>query len=345
MRNVFNLFLAIIIFGIMRMPAYSQVGSTQVRQAFEIVNDSEAAGGNKAKMVLQMQVAQKSAHPPSGDVVYVHGATFGVDLSVFHRLEGRSWADALTDTGFNVWGGDFLGYGLSDPYPKTASGPAGRMAEAVKQLHLVVSFIRKRNGDKPVLLVAHSWGASTAILYASQHPSNVKGLVLFAPVITRKPPAAASALAPPPAPPAVYPLSALSQYRRFVEDVPKGQAQVLNEVQFQQWATSFLATDKSSAERSPPSVMTPFGPVADIMAMWSGQRLYDATLVKAPTLLVRGAWDSLCTDADASTLIAELGAMKKTDVKIDRATHLMHLETERIKLYQEVNHFLESIEK
>jgi pimeloyl-ACP methyl ester carboxylesterase len=226
------------------------------------------------------------------------------------------------------------------------------MGEASEQIHRVVNLIKQKNGNKPVLLIAHSWGASTAIRYAGQFPDNVKGLVLFAPIVTRYPTlpnqtttAGATEVKPPPAMPSVYPLSALSQYRRFIEDVPKGQPQVLNEVHFQKWATAYLAADASSMKRSPPSAVTPFGPVADIMQMWSGQNLYEPALVKSPVLLIRGAWDSLCNDADAARLIALLGSVEKTDIKIDRATHLLHFETERDKLYSAVNNFLERLAK
>lgn len=37
------------------------------------------------------------------DELYVHGSTFGADLSLFHALDGRSWADALNDAGFTAW--------------------------------------------------------------------------------------------------------------------------------------------------------------------------------------------------------------------------------------------------
>lgn len=30
-----------------------------------------------------------------GDVIYVHGSTFGAGRSVFYPFDGRSWADAL----------------------------------------------------------------------------------------------------------------------------------------------------------------------------------------------------------------------------------------------------------
>ena len=68
-----------------------------------------------------------------------------------------------------------------------------------------------------------------------------------------------------------------------------------------------------------------------------------APAVTAPTLLVRGEWDSLCTDADAQRLIASLAVAIHQDVKIPRATHLMHLEQQRSILYEVVNQFLKEV--
>ena len=52
-----------------------------------------------------------------GAVLYVHGATFPSALSIAYRFNGRSWADALTEAGFDVLGLDFYGYDGSDRYP------------------------------------------------------------------------------------------------------------------------------------------------------------------------------------------------------------------------------------
>jgi esterase/lipase len=71
--------------------------------------------------------------------------------------------------------------------------------------------------------------------------------------------------------------------------------------------------------------------------------LYNPSLIIAPTLLVRGEWDSVCADADAHCLLRALGSADKTDARIERATHLMHLESQRGLLYNAVNTFLKRI--
>lgn len=303
------------------------------------------AGQPTLALQVQQGAAPSAEHPawsPAlGDVVYVHGSTFGADLSVFYRFDGRSWADALNDAGLTVWGFDWAGYGHSDRYPADSDRPVGRMADVLPQLHRVVAAIRARNGDRPVALVAHSWGASVAACYASRYPRDVSALVLFAPIVPRAPhpaPVPAPAAAPLPD---HYPVSIWSQYRRFVEDVPRGQAQVLGEAHFQAWSQAYLATDCTAATRSPPAVWTPAGPMADVRAWWSGEWLYEPARVLAPTLLVRGEWDSLCTDTDAATLLGALGSLRKVDCRIERATHLMHLEDQRTALYRHTNQFLQ----
>lgn len=295
------------------------------------------------QLTLALQV-QRPAQPPtdnSTDVLYLHGSTFGADLSIFYRFDGRSWADALNAEGHTVWGFDWAGYGHSERSPQGVSAPVGRMADALPQLQRVVTAIRARNGGKPVALVAHSWGGSVAAAYASRHPQDVRALVLFAPIAMRKPSAAQVVPAAPQA--SHYPVSLWAQYRRFVEDVPRGQPQVLSEVHFQAWGEAWLATDPTAAMRVPPSVWTPAGPGADVQAWWSGDWLYQPACVEAPTLLVRGAWDSLCTDADAATLLGALGSQHTADRKVERATHLMHLECHRTELYRHTNDFLQSV--
>jgi alpha-beta hydrolase superfamily lysophospholipase len=271
------------------------------------------------------------------NVIYVHGATFGADLSLFYRFDGRSWADALNDAGFHAWGFDFAGYGHSGRYPDDGL-PHGRVNEALPQLERVVAAVRDQGEGLPIVLLAHSWGTIVAGAYAARHPNELAALVLFGPVVTRKPVA-------PPAPAASilpnYLLTTWAQYRRFVEDVPRGDAQVLSEEHFDAWSARWLASDPQASSRNPPSVLTPWGPKMDIAAAWSGEWLYDASAIKCPSLVVRGEWDGVSNDEDAATLLGALGASAKDDVRIARATHLMHLESARAELYERVNDFLQ----
>lgn len=304
------------------------------RERFELTEGNEP--------VIAVQVQRPCAASSRADVVYVHGATFGADLSVFFPFDGRSWADSLTGAGFSAWGFDFVGYGASARYPSASDRPAGDIDAALRDLRRVVALVRQRNGDRPIVLLAHSRGGALATRHAAGRPDDVSALVLFAPIVMRPAPVNPPA-ASPSALPSHYPVSVWAQYRRFIEDVPRGEPQVLSEAHMQAWGEAFLASDTDSGTRSPAAVQTPSGPVADIAMLWNGQALYDPRKVTVPTLLIRGAWDSLCNDADAQRLMASLGAARKEDVKIPRGTHLLHLEQQRGELHARVNRFLQEV--
>jgi hypothetical protein len=103
-----------------------------------------------------------------------------------------------------------------------------------------------------------------------------------------------------------------------------------------------MDTDPDSRTRSPASVKTPSGPWQDIAASGAGDLAYDPGLIRASVAIIRGEWDSLATDVDAHWLFDALKASPvKRDVKIGRATHLMHLEENRYALYHEAQTFLD----
>lgn len=276
-------------------------------------------------------------------VLYVHGATFASENSIFFRFGGLSWADALNRADRSVWGLDFAGYGRSERYPEMAAdapragAPLGRAPEAAQQIARAVRAILVETGAPRVSIIAHSWGTMAAGRFAGDHPHLVDRLVFFGPVVRREaldevPPLGAWRL-----------LTVDEQKKRFVEDVPPGEPGVLAEVDFPAWAELYLSFDATSASRTPPSVRTPNGPQADIMAAWSGRLAYDPGRITAPTMIVRGEWDSLCTDADVAWLRHALaGAPRVADLKIPRATHLMHLESGRTALHDAAATFLDA---
>lgn len=274
-------------------------------------------------------------------VLYIHGATFPSALSVGYRFDGWSWMDDLAHRGFDVWAFDFAGYGGSDrppgfALPAESQAPIGRTEEAADQIARVVDDILAVTGRSQISLIAHSWGSIAAGLFATRRPKLIDRLVLFGPIAQRT--------GESPNDPALVRgwrlVSVAQQLARFVEDVPRGHESVLIEPSLAQWGPAYLATDAESAMRSPPSVRIPSGPQADIIDAWSGRLAYDPARITAPTLIVRGEWDSLTNDADAAWLLACLGCARKRDVKIPEGTHLMHLERGRKDLLEAVGVFL-----
>jgi pimeloyl-ACP methyl ester carboxylesterase len=276
-------------------------------------------------------------------VLYVHGATFPSALSVGYRFAGRSWLDDLAAHGYDAWAFDFAGYGGSDRYagmdgPREAA-PLGRAGEAAKQIAHVVDYIVDGTGCERVSLIAHSWGSIPATLYATQHPERVEALCLFGPIAQRAMPGLPS----PESAGAWRVVTVAEQLARFIEDVPSGHPPVLIDEDLRYWGPAYLATDPEASPREPPSVKIPAGPQADILASWSGTLPYRPEDVTAPTLIVRGAWDSVSNDDDADWLLSRIAAPVRKDIKIAKGTHLMHLEHSRDALFAAVRAFLDEM--
>lgn len=286
-------------------------------------------------------------------VLYVHGATFPSALSVgYHFADGIAWEDSLHGAGFDVWALDFEGFGGSArpeayDHPATDRPIALRSFDAAQQIARAVQHILKVSGRKNLSLIAHSWGGIPAARYATDHSQLIERLVLFAPVIRRQPapnPAAPGHNLPDAAKlPAWRNLTVAEQLARFIHDTPNGEASVLAEPALERWGPAWLATDPTSANHTPPAVKVPGGPQADIIAMWTGADLYEPALLKGDILFVRGEWDSVSNAADADTFKTRAVNAKVTTSNIPHSGHLAHLETNRGKLWAEVNHFLKRI--
>jgi pimeloyl-ACP methyl ester carboxylesterase len=273
-------------------------------------------------------------------VLYVHGGTFPSALSIAHRFDGSSWRDELHDVGFHVWGLDFHGFGLSDPYPEMAqaaeaNAPLGRAEDASRQLEAAVRFIVKHQKVSRISIIAHSWGCMITGRFAGRWPELVDRLVFFGPITFRPRKAEAQKL------PGWRLISLKDQWDRFTETVPKGEEPVLSRRHFDEWGERYLDTDAASRTRSPAAVKVPSGAFQDIFDAWAGEFACDPGLVRAPVAIIRGEWDSYCNDADAHWLFDALkAAPEKRDIKISRGTHLMHLEAMRGALHRESIAFL-----
>jgi pimeloyl-ACP methyl ester carboxylesterase len=290
-----------------------------------------AGGAGEPALLLRRQKRE------GAPVLYVHGATFPSALSAAYRFEGRSWLDDLSAAGFDAWAFDFAGFGGSERYAEMALGqegrPLGRAEQAVAQLARAVERVAEASGRR-VALVAHSWGSIPAGLYASRRPERVERLCLFGPIARRDGhrrdgPGVRWRL-----------ITVAEQLARFVEDVPRGHPPVLIEPTLESWGPAYLASDPDARSRTPAAVKIPAGPVADVAAAWAGNLSWRPEDVVAPTLVVRGEWDSVTNDDDARWILSRISHPLRRDVKVPKGTHLMHLELSREGLFEATRTFL-----
>jgi pimeloyl-ACP methyl ester carboxylesterase len=302
------------------------------------------AGPDGAELFLRFLPARGARNAARGPVLYVHGATFASALSIAHRFDGRSWRDALCDSGFDVWGLDFRGFGGSSRYDEmgraaSEAPPLCTSEDAAAQLEAAVRFILSQQGAPQISLISHSWGSMPAGRLCVAHPQLVHRWVLFAPIARRPPRRYESA----PQLPAWRIVTLEDQWKRFIEDVPAGESPVLSQLHFRDWGERYLDSDAESRSRDPAGVKVPLGPFSEIMRAWHGALAYDPGQVQCPIALIRGAWDGVLPDEDARWLFdAFARAPSKRDVKIARGTHLMHLEAMRVALWRESIAFLEA---
>jgi heme-degrading monooxygenase HmoA/pimeloyl-ACP methyl ester carboxylesterase len=268
-------------------------------------------------------------------VIYVHGATFPAALAVgWGFADGMSWAEDMVKAGYDPWGFDFVGYGRSSRYSEMKAAPVpgalGRSDLAANQLSAVVIRVRSETGSPRVVLLAHSWGTIVAARLAAEQPNVIDRLILFGPILRREGGDAST----------IEQLTGWdlitpgAQLVRFREDVPKDEGELITDAMFAPWGAAYVETDPAAPIRNPPSVAVPNGPVADIIAARGGVFPYDPSRITCPVSIIRGAWDSQVTDKDVVGFKKSLiNCPSFTDAKLERGTHLMHLETGRARLW------------
>lgn len=93
------------------------------------------------------------------------------------------------------------------------------------------------------------------------------------------------------------------------------------------YAEAAIASDPTAGERTPPSFRAPSGALEDSFYLASGRQLWDASLIRSPTLVIRSERDFWSRPEDAERLQAHLvHAARVKVVELPEATHFAHLD-------------------
>jgi pimeloyl-ACP methyl ester carboxylesterase len=288
--------------------------------------------------------SEMNAFRPERTLLFVHGATYPAHTSFDLPLGGMSWMDYIASHGYDTYLLDLRGYGNSTR-PKEmnekpeANPPIVRGETALKDISAVVGAILKRRSVMRLNLLGWSWGATLAPAYSIQYPTKVERLVLYGPPWIRDPPTQASS-------------SLLPAYRMVRRDevpaywlrgVPEDKAAALIPVGwFETWAEATWGTDSIGAAMRPPVLRAPNGVLADGADSYDvGKPYYDPAKITAPTLLIQAEWDQETPPYMAQTLFPLLkNAPDKRYVLLGEGTHRIMMERNRLKLFEEVQAFL-----
>jgi pimeloyl-ACP methyl ester carboxylesterase len=290
-------------------------------------------------------------------VLFVHGATFPSTPDFDLQYKDYSWADWMVNRGYVVYMFDKRNYGYSTrekamDEPAASNKPVSRSYLVIRDIGAVVDHIRKKHNVRKVTLIGWSWGAMTCGYYTSLNSEKVRKLVLYAPaysfaVHTNLGPG--SGLQNKRSPYEFnYGVGAYRLGSKAANDGRwDGEIPVADKSSFREegvrdaFALEALKTDPTSESRNPPALRAPNGVLEDTFMQATGRRIWNASSIYVPTLVIAGEFDTWSFPEDRAVLMRDLtNAPAKKSVLIKNATHFVLFEKPRFEFFTEILNFL-----
>jgi len=200
----------------------------------------------------------------------------------FHSAPYRVIADHLNPNGFDVYGLDARGHGLSCG----KRGYIGTREQVVEDVDAMVQFVRRQHPAARVFVVGDSMGGNYALAYARLHSEALAGLVLLAPAFWVD----SSQF--------LHPHSILHLPYFFVDH----RKPVIDLMGARLDESTRDADFAAYRRRDPLSYRkVSFGYILDIQRLVWGWRREIAPVVRIPILLIKGGKDRVVSHNDCST--------------------------------------------
>jgi pimeloyl-ACP methyl ester carboxylesterase len=295
-------------------------------------------------------------------ILLLHGARVPGIASFDLPVSGGSLAADLTERGFDVYILDVRGYGQSTrptamDEPPAAHPPLVRSNEAVRDIAAAVDWIRLSRHVANVALFGWATGGQWAAHYASLYPEKVGALIVLNSLYGANSPhplmGHGSDMEDPALPGrfnqancGAYRLSdSNSLLRQWDRSIPvDDKSQWRDPAVAKAYVDTALQSDPTNNSRTPPSMRSPCGAIEDSFYLAIGRRLFDASLITAPTLILASERDFWSRAEDRQAMADELTHSSRVRaVVIPGATHMVHLdrpEHGRDVLLKEISDFL-----
>ena len=349
---------SILLVVLLSLLAWQSPGAAADGKITYVDNFIDSADPGVRLFVRTKWLESKTRADDSNVVIFIHGRTLPSLADFDLQYKDYSWADWMAKRGYIVYLFDVRNFGRStrEPAmtePPSASRPLSRSHLALRDLHAVVEHARAEQGVEKISLIGWSWGATLAGYYASLYEEMVASLVLYAPLyaVAGHPDAGASSWLRDPEDPELfnraiggYRLVPVDKIRRFWDaQIPTEDKSLYREEEvLEAFLDAILESDKTSALRDPPSIRAPNGPLEDAFYQGQGRRLFHASTIRSPTLIVAGEFDRFTLPKDRFNLVGDLTRAPVTQVEIiPEATHILLLEKRRFELYETVHNFLQ----
>jgi len=355
MKSFFNLVIASLVAGsaALAWPLGAAAQGKPVKQDYHI----DGADPGVRLFVRQKMAPGNTRFTDDNIVIFVHGATGPTSCDFDLSYKDFSWADWLVERGYVVYLFDKRNYGYSSrekamDEPPANNKPPSRSYLVIRDINSVVDHIRKKHGVSKVTLIGWSWGAMTAGYFTSLNSEKVKKLVMYAPAYAnpvhtnlgpgsglqnkRKPYEFNYALG------AYRTASVAQNTARWDGEIPVADK---NQYRDPGVADAFwsecLATDPTSNSRTPPALRAPNGVLEDTFMQATGRRIWNASSIYAPVLVIAGEYDTWSFPEDRDGLMRDLtNAPAKKSVLIKNATHFVLFEKPRFEFFEEILKFM-----
>lgn len=295
-------------------------------------------------------------------VLLLHGARVPGIASFDLPVPNGSLAADLAHAGHTVYIMDARGYGRSTRptemlQPPHDNPPLVRSSEVVRDVAAVVEWICSRHNVQNIALLGWATGGHWLGYYATLYPDRVSHLILLNTLYGG---ASEHAMLGPgsnfedPQMPGRFNAAAFGAYRlntveslftSWDRSIPLDDKNMWRDPLIAKaYAEAALASDTSAQTRNPPSFRSPSGALEDSYYLACGRRLWDASLIRSPMLIIRSERDFWSRPEDATMLKKEaVWAPHVEVVVLPEATHFVHLdrpERGRDRLIREVIEFL-----
>lgn len=249
-------------------------------------------------------------------VLLAHGATISgrvdFDLQFPPDKNGLTYSlmDYLAAQGYDVFSVDYQNYGRSDHH---SCGLCVTTQAAANDVNAAADYIRKLRGVQKIYVLGWSWGASTAALFAQQHPEKVRRLVQYAPYLRLKTP----------------------RLKVPKKEFRKVDVEKCCRDDFNLEYTDPGVYEAFAAEALKWDMRAPNGVFADLAAKMP---VLDPKQITVPTLVIFGALDTSCTitQKELPGYFRDLATLDKQLIIVPEGGHALMMMKPRLKFYLEV---------
>jgi pimeloyl-ACP methyl ester carboxylesterase len=278
-------------------------------------------------------------------LLLLHGARVPGVASFDLPVPGGSLAGDLAAAGHRVFILDARGYGGSSRPPEMdrppgTGDPLVRSSEVVRDVAAAVEWIRRRLDAPRVALLGWATGGHWLGHYSSIYSDRVSHLVIHNSLYGGTPEhltlGRGSDLEDPERPgrfnrAAFGPFrlnEAPALVRAWERSIPsQDKSEWRDPAVAEAYVAAALASDSTSASRTPPSFRAPTGALEDSFYLATGRQLWDASLIRAPTLVLRSELDFWTRKEDLERMTEHLvHAARVESLTVPGATHFVHLD-------------------